>query len=99
MLLLQLVNRAENCVALDFPKRVGILEADLQLVSLADFVGNKIAGSKLRRAESVVDGIQQWLLFARLSSFSNVILGYAERQIQVNTIRKTADFPFTQVQF
>ena len=96
MLLPQLVDGAEDRVALDFPERIGIFEADLQLVGLAHFVGNEIAGSKLRCAESVVDGIRDRLLFAGFGGFGDVLLGYAEREVQINPIRKPADFPFVQ---
>ena len=53
MLLPELVDRAQDRVALDFLERVRIFEADLQLVGLADAVGNEIADRELRRAQAV----------------------------------------------
>ena len=55
MLLPELVDGAENRVALDFLERVRIFEADLQLVSLAHAVGDEIADGELRRAQAVVN--------------------------------------------
>src|SRR5882672_3523807 len=99
MLLPQLVNGAQNRVALDFPERLWIFETDLQLVGIAHLVGNEITGSKLRSAETVVDGIRDRLLFAGFGGFGDVILRYAEREVEVHPIGKRADLPFVEVKF
>src|SRR2546425_359595 len=48
MFLPQLVNRAQNRIALDFPNRIGIcLEADLEFISLLDTVRNEVTEGEL----------------------------------------------------
>jgi len=51
MFLPELVNRAQNGEALDFPDRVGIgLKADFEFVSLADTFRNEVTNGELARA-------------------------------------------------
>ena len=62
----ELVNRAQDSVALHFLERLGVLKADLDLVGFADLVGDVIADAKLRRAETVEDRVLDRRFVARL---------------------------------
>src|SRR5208282_6007792 len=99
MFLPQLVNRAQNRVALDGREFFGVLEADFDVVSVADLVGNEIADGELRRAEAVENRAGDRLFLAGLGGFGNFRFGHAEREIQINPVGQLTDFPLARVKF
>ena len=87
MLLPQLVNGAEDGVALDLLERLGILEADLQLVGLADAVGDEVADGELRRAEAVEDrALAPAASLPDSAALTISALRHAEREVQVHPV-------------
>ena len=97
VLLPQAVDGIEDGVALDVGQGVGALEAHLQLVGLADGLGQEVQQRELGLAQAVEHRTLHRGDLAGARGLEDLLLGHAQREVQVDPVGQAADVPVARV--